>query len=144
MANKIFIYYIASIKMSTHTSLTSHIDVSGTTHISSRKDDEIQDVADDAEATNGRQHDTVTDPPQSRCSWILQHIQIFWQQANIVNLTCVARIHHLAALFSIPHNSFTPSRQVSSCHRGSHGFILELAHSAITCAYILRSFVQLT
>lgn len=34
--------------------LTSHVDVSSAAHISSRKDDEIQDISNDAEATNGR------------------------------------------------------------------------------------------
>lgn len=51
--------------------LTSHVDVSGAAHVSSREDDEIQDVSDDTETTNGRQHDAVTDPPQSRRSRIL-------------------------------------------------------------------------
>jgi len=34
--------------------LTSHVDVSSAAHISSCKDDEIQDISNDAEATNGR------------------------------------------------------------------------------------------
>jgi len=57
--------------------LTSHVDVSGAAHISSREDDEIQDISDNAEATNGRQHNTVTDPSQSRRSRILLLIQVF-------------------------------------------------------------------
>jgi len=43
--------------------LTSHVDVSGATHVSSREDDEVENIADDAEAANGRQYDAVTDPP---------------------------------------------------------------------------------
>lgn len=65
--------------------LTSHVDVSGAAHVPPREYDEIEDVADDAEATNGRQHDTVTDPPQGRRSWILQHVQVLRQQADIWN-----------------------------------------------------------
>lgn len=56
--------------------LTSHIDISGAAHISSREDNKIQDISDDAEATNGRQHDAITDPSQSRRSRILQHVQV--------------------------------------------------------------------
>lgn len=59
--------------------LTSHINVSCATHISSREYYKIQDVPDDAEDTNSRQHDTVTNPSQSLRSRILQHIQIFRQ-----------------------------------------------------------------
>lgn len=51
--------------------LTSHVDVSGAAHVSSREDNEIQDVSDDTEATNGRQYDAITDPSQSRCTRIL-------------------------------------------------------------------------
>lgn len=57
--------------------LTSHVDVSSAAHISSREDDEIQDISDDAETTNGRHYDTVTDPSQSWRSRILQHIRVF-------------------------------------------------------------------
>lgn len=50
------------IAMGGLTMLTSHVDVGSAAHISSREDDEIQDIPDDAEATNGRQYDAVTDP----------------------------------------------------------------------------------
>lgn len=78
--------------------LTSHVDVSGAAHISSREDDEVQDISDDAEATNGRHNDTVTDPPQSRRPRILQHFQVLRQQADIPNLACIEQVRHLAAL----------------------------------------------
>lgn len=77
--------------------LTSHVDVSGAAHVSSREDNEIQDVSDDTEATNGRQHDAITDPSQSRRPRILQYIRVLRQQADILNLTHVEHVHHLAA-----------------------------------------------
>lgn len=76
--------------------LTSHVDVSGAAHVSSRENDEIQDVADDAEATNGRQHDAVTDPSQCRRTRILEYVRVRRQHANILTLTHVEHVRHLA------------------------------------------------
>lgn len=77
--------------------LTSHVDVSGAAHVSPRENDEIQDVADDAEATNGRHHDTVTDSSQGRRSRILHG---FRQQADIPNVAYIEHVHHLVVLSS--------------------------------------------
>lgn len=78
--------------------LTSHIDISGAAHVFSREDNKIQDISDDAEATNGRQHDAITDPSQGGCSRILLHVQVLRQQADISNLTHVEHVHHLVAI----------------------------------------------
>lgn len=57
--------------------LTSHVDIRGASHVPSRENDEIENVANDSEATDRWQYDTVTDTVERRDSWVLEDLEVF-------------------------------------------------------------------
>lgn len=103
-----------AIRRKRRMTLTSHVDVSGAAHVPPRENDEIEDVADDAEATNGRHHDAVADPSQSRRARILH---VFRQQADIPNVADIGHVHHLVVRFSQRLSQLATSLPVSLCTR---------------------------
>lgn len=93
--------------------LTSHVNVSGPAHVASGEDDQVQDIADDSQATDGRQNDAVADPPEGRGPRVLQDLQIPRQETYPRGLRRVGRVDHLAPPLLAPFPSsfltFTPA-----------------------------------
>ena len=58
-------------------SLTSHIDVGSTPHVSPRKYHKIKNISNDTQAAYNRHYDTVTDARKRSSSWIFKDPLIF-------------------------------------------------------------------